>query len=159
MLYAKVPGVATAWQPKLADGLDPGAGYVWFVRAVLHEEAGEAVDSRRLVGRAFLRRLTGAVAAGDRAGSRRPAAGRRPGAVIQGLVLIAGSATIATLQDLRVENGCVPDALRATGGARLAGDNLDVERATGLPCPLTADTIFTDGFESGDASVWSSATP
>ncbi len=81
------------------------------------------------------------------------------GAVIQGLVLIAGSATIATLQDLRVENGCVPDALRATGGARLAGDNLDVERATGLPCPLTADTIFTDGFESGDTSVWSSATP
>ncbi len=159
MLYAKVPGVATAWQPKLADGLDPGAGYVWFVRAVLHEEAGEAVDSRRLVGRAFLRRLTGAVAAGDRAGSRRPAAGRRPGAVIQGLVLIAGENTDVTLQHLGVENGCVPNALRTTGGAELAGDHLEVVRSATLPCPVTADTIFIDGFESGDTTLWSSTTP
>jgi hypothetical protein len=81
------------------------------------------------------------------------------GAVIQGLVLISGAGTVATLRDLRVENGCVPDAVRASGGARLVGDNLQVQRAAGLPCPLTADTIFTDGFESGNTGAWSAVSP
>ena len=81
------------------------------------------------------------------------------GAIVQGLVLMSGPTTVVTLQDLRVENGCVPDALRTTGGARLAGENLQVERADGLPCPATADAIFTDGFESGNTDAWSSTTP
>ncbi len=81
------------------------------------------------------------------------------GAVVQGLVLVSGASTVATLQDLRVENGCSPDAVRAAGGARLVGDNLDVARATGLPCPLTADAIFVDGFESGNTMAWSNTTP
>ncbi|HSN54793.1 MAG TPA: hypothetical protein VLT32_08970 [Candidatus Sulfomarinibacteraceae bacterium] len=81
------------------------------------------------------------------------------GAVVQGLVLISGAGTVATLRDLRVENGCVPDALRASGGARLVGDSLQVERVEGLPCPLTADTIFIDGFESGNTGGWSGSTP
>jgi len=85
-----------------------------------------------------------------------PAAG---GAVVQGLVLISGASTVATLRDLRVENGCVPDAVRASGGARLIGENLQVQRAAGLPCPLTADTIFVDGFESGNTSAWSITSP
>jgi len=45
ILYSRVPGGATAWQPELADGLDPGGNYVWFVRAVLREEAGEVVEA------------------------------------------------------------------------------------------------------------------
>ncbi len=45
VLYAKVPGGATAWQPKLADGLDPGGSYVWFVRAVLREENDEIIEA------------------------------------------------------------------------------------------------------------------
>jgi len=81
------------------------------------------------------------------------------GAVVQGLVVISGATTEATLNDLRVENGCVPDALRASGGARLAGNNLQVERSGALPCPATADTIFTDGFESGNTTAWSGTTP
>ncbi len=81
------------------------------------------------------------------------------GAVVQGLVLIAGPTTEAALNDLRVENGCVPDALRTSGGARLTGTNLQVERSDGLPCPLTAETIFTDGFESGNTGAWSATTP
>ena len=81
------------------------------------------------------------------------------GAIVQGLVLVAGATTEATLNDLRVENGCRPDALRASGGARLAGNNLQVERSGALPCPATADTIFTDGFESGNTTAWSSTTP
>ncbi len=85
-----------------------------------------------------------------------PAAG---GAVVQGLVLMTGSGTLVTLQDLRVENGCVPDALRAVGGAMVAGEILEVERSAALPCPATADTIFADGFESGDPSAWSSTSP
>jgi hypothetical protein len=85
-----------------------------------------------------------------------PAAG---GAVVRGLVLVGGASTVATLRDLRVENGCRPDAVHASGGARLLGDGLEVERATGLPCPLTADAIFVDGFESGNTSAWSGTTP
>ncbi len=85
-----------------------------------------------------------------------PAAG---GAVVQGLVLVSGVGTVATLRDLRVENGCVPDAVRAAGSARLEGDALDVVRSAGLPCPLTADAIFADGFESGNTSAWSSTSP
>jgi hypothetical protein len=81
------------------------------------------------------------------------------GAVVQGLVLIAGATTQVALNDLRVENGCVPDALRTSGGARLTGNNLQVERSEGLPCPATADTIFTDGFESEDTTAWSATTP
>lgn len=81
------------------------------------------------------------------------------GAVVQGLVLMTGSGTQVTLQDLNVENGCAPDALRTSGGAQLTGENLDVERSAALPCPLTADAIFVDGFESGNTSVWSNTSP
>ena len=80
-------------------------------------------------------------------------------AVVQGLVLIADASTQATLNDLKVENGCVPDALRTSGGAKLTGNNLQVERSEGLPCPLTADTIFANGFESGNTTPWSSTSP
>jgi len=45
VLYSRVPGGATAWQPRLADGLDPGESFVWFVRAVLREEAGEVIEA------------------------------------------------------------------------------------------------------------------
>lgn len=45
VLYARVPGGASAWQPELADGLEPDGNYVWFVRAVLREEASEVVDA------------------------------------------------------------------------------------------------------------------
>jgi len=81
------------------------------------------------------------------------------GAVVQGLVLIAGTSTQTTLQDLRVENGCRPDALRTSGGAQLLGENLQVERSETLPCPLTADAIFVDGFETGGMTAWSNTTP
>lgn len=81
------------------------------------------------------------------------------GAVVQGLVLVAGATTQVTLNDLRVENGCVPDALRTTSGARITGNNLQVERSDGLPCPLTADAIFVDGFETGNTGAWSGTTP
>jgi preprotein translocase subunit Sec61beta len=43
-LFARLPGGATAWQPSLADGLEPGASYVWFVRAVLKTDTGEASE-------------------------------------------------------------------------------------------------------------------
>ena len=45
VLYARVPGGATAWQPELAEGLEPGGNYVWFVRAILQEEQGEVLES------------------------------------------------------------------------------------------------------------------
>ena len=40
-----MPGGATAWQPELADGLDPGANHVWFVRAVFRDEASEVIEA------------------------------------------------------------------------------------------------------------------
>ncbi len=80
-----------------------------------------------------------------------PAAG---GAIVQGLVLMVGSGTEVGLQDLRVENGCVPNALKTTSGATMTGTNLEVECSAAFPCPQTADSIFADGFESGDTSAW-----
>jgi len=80
-----------------------------------------------------------------------PASG---GSIVQGLVLMVGSATEVGLQNLRVENGCLPNALRTISGATMNGTNLEVERSAALPCPQTADTIFADGFESGDTTAW-----
>jgi len=86
-----------------------------------------------------------------------PAAG---GAVVEGLVLVVGEGTEVILQDLTVENGCSPDALRTSAGAKVTGNNLRVEHSEALPCPATtAGQIFTDGFELGDTSNWSSAVP
>jgi len=76
------------------------------------------------------------------------------GAVVQGLVLMVGTGTEVGLQNLRVENGCLPNALRTTSGATMIGTNLEVVRLVALPCPQTADTIFADGFESGNTSAW-----
>ncbi len=80
-----------------------------------------------------------------------PAAG---GAILQGLALMTGSSTEVGLQNLRVENGCVPNALRTAFGATMTGTNLEVERSAALPCPEISDAIFADGFETGDTSAW-----
>ena len=80
-------------------------------------------------------------------------------AVVQGFVLIVGASTQVTLQDLQVENGCRPNALRTSGGAQLIGVNLQVERDDALPCPLTADAIFVNGFEEGNTDAWSNTSP
>lgn len=48
-------------------------------------------------------------------------------------MLIAGATTEATLRDLKVENGCIPEALCTSGGAQLLGENLQVERDDALP--------------------------
>ena len=45
ILYAEVPGTASAWAPELAECLTPGGNYVWFVRAVYREEEGEIVEA------------------------------------------------------------------------------------------------------------------
>jgi hypothetical protein len=45
VLYAKVPGTASAWTPELAECLAPGGNYVWFVRAVFREDQGEVVEA------------------------------------------------------------------------------------------------------------------
>jgi hypothetical protein len=45
VLYAKVPGIASAWEPELAECLTPGGKYVWFVRAVYREEESEVVEA------------------------------------------------------------------------------------------------------------------
>jgi hypothetical protein len=76
-------------------------------------------------------------------------------AVVAGLVMAIGSGSEVSLDTLRVENGCTPDALRASAGARIVGTDLQVEHSEGLGCPQTADTIFADGFESGDTTAWS----
>ena len=45
ILYSRVPGGATAWQPELADSLEPGGSYVWFVRAVLRATDDEVIET------------------------------------------------------------------------------------------------------------------
>ena len=45
VIFARLPGGASAWTPSLSQCLEPGERYVWFVRAILHEEAGEVIAS------------------------------------------------------------------------------------------------------------------
>jgi hypothetical protein len=45
VLYARLPGGASAWTPSLTQCLEPGERYVWFVRAVSHEEAADVIDA------------------------------------------------------------------------------------------------------------------
>jgi hypothetical protein len=44
VLYARLPGGATAWQPELDQSLEPGATYVWFVRAIANADTGEVSE-------------------------------------------------------------------------------------------------------------------
>ena len=45
VLYSRVPGGATAWEPELSECLAPGASYVRFVRAVYREHRGEVIEA------------------------------------------------------------------------------------------------------------------
>lgn len=83
---------------------------------------------------------------------RGPAGGT---AVLRGVVEVTGADTVATLANLRVENGCV-NALRVMNGARVSGSSLVTVRSAAFPCPpLGTVTVFADGFEAGDTSAWS----
>lgn len=45
VFYTEVPGTATSWTPSLAQRLEPGGSYVWFVRAVFRAEGGEVAEA------------------------------------------------------------------------------------------------------------------
>jgi hypothetical protein len=45
VLYAEIPGTASAWAPELAECLTPSGNYVWFVRAVHLKDEGEVVEA------------------------------------------------------------------------------------------------------------------
>lgn len=80
------------------------------------------------------------------------------GAIIEGLVLVAGVGTTVDLNDLAVQNGCLGNAMVVRGGAQVSGTNHQVTRSGALPCPPFL-MLFGDGFESGDTSAWSSQVP
>jgi hypothetical protein len=76
-------------------------------------------------------------------------------AEIAGLVEVAGPGTLVQLSNLRVDNGCAPEALISSSGGQVVGDGLEVVGTAGGPCPpVTFDLLFADGFESGDTSAW-----
>lgn len=79
--------------------------------------------------------------------------------ILEGRVEIMGPGTVVTLTDLEVRNGCQPEALSADQGGRVEGTGLVVVRSAALPCPPVIADIFSDGFESGDTSAWSSTVP
>ena len=79
------------------------------------------------------------------------------GAIVEGLVRVVGAGTVVDLNDLAVQNGCLENAMLVLGGAEVNGTNLTVERSAALPCPPSF--IFSDGFETGDTSAWSSQVP
>jgi hypothetical protein len=72
---------------------------------------------------------------------------------VRGSIAVVGGAQVG-LSDLIV-SGCSEARVTATGGGRVVGSNLRVSTSSSVPCPL----IFADGFESGDASAWSSSVP
>jgi hypothetical protein len=80
-------------------------------------------------------------------------------AILEGGVEATGSGTLVTMTDLEVRNGCQPEAFSAERGGRVEGTGLVVVRSAALPCPPVIADIFSDGFESGDTSAWSSTVP
>lgn len=79
---------------------------------------------------------------------------------IEGRFLVTGSTTEVAISDLRIDTaapsaaGCFSLALDVSDGAEVTGNNIVVVNADGDACPL-----FSDGFESGDTSAWSSTAP
>ena len=73
---------------------------------------------------------------------------------IAGQVTVTGATTEFTLQDLQVDGGgCFSVALDVGGGAQVTSQqDVVIVNAGGGDCSV----IFTDGFESGDTSAWSS---
>ena len=82
-------------------------------------------------------------------------------AIIEGKLEAQGASTQVTVVRLLVTNGCSPAAVSTSAGAKILGDRLEVTRAVGLPCPPVVQTgpIFSDDFESGDTSAWTSVVP
>jgi hypothetical protein len=80
--------------------------------------------------------------------------------IIEGRVKATGDGTEVELADLAVDAGapsvagCYPIALIARDGATVSGSNLVVINDDGDAC-----VIFSDGFESGTTSHWSSTAP
>jgi len=80
--------------------------------------------------------------------------------VVEGGLTVQGASTQATLEDLTVDGsaagvgGTLTEALMVEGGAEVIGLGLVV-----LNAAMDLHPIFTDGFESGDTSAWSSAAP
>lgn len=81
---------------------------------------------------------------------------------IAGWVRVAGAATDAVLDAIRIDATaasvalCSASGLDAHGGARVSGLDLVV---VGRPTPNAACGFFTDGFESGDLAAWSAKRP
>lgn len=67
-------------------------------------------------------------------------------ATVIGQVNVSGGATMAILNDFRIESGCANGALRIFGGARMTGSGMQVAHISGTPCGV--ELIFEDGFES-----------
>jgi hypothetical protein len=80
--------------------------------------------------------------------------------VIAGQVTVQGGATQVALEDLTVDasapgvGGSFDQALLVAGGAEVNGLRIQVLNAT-----EDSSAIFSDGFESGDTSAWSSVVP
>ena len=75
--------------------------------------------------------------------------------VIEGRVVVEGSTTQVTIQDLRVDASGLgfTDALVAHDGDQVSGNDLVVVNG------LVGSTVFNNGFESGDTTEWSRSVP
>jgi hypothetical protein len=78
-------------------------------------------------------------------------------AIIEGQVWVTGQNTQVQLVDLRVQNGCQLEALTVVKGAQMEGTNLRTISSGILPCPPLF--VFSDDFESGNLTAWSSSVP
>ena len=81
---------------------------------------------------------------------------------IEGQLIISAATTNVQLTDLVVDTsvpglaGCYTEAIAVRGEAVVSALRLDVRNSVQGIC---TQRIFTDGFESGDTSIWSTALP
>ena len=80
-------------------------------------------------------------------------------AELNGHVKIQGTGTVVQMDNLMVENGCSPEAYLVTSSGHVNSSRLEVSWVNGAPCPAVFTPLFSDGFETGNTSLWSGVAP
>ncbi len=77
--------------------------------------------------------------------------------VVGGFMRAHGAGVIVIANALRVEASCARGSLQSWTGGELVAVDVEAVSSINFDCP--GSPIFTDGFESGDTSAWSSTVP
>jgi len=78
---------------------------------------------------------------------------------INGHVHVQGVGTVVQMDNLMIENGCTPEAYLVNSSGHVDSSRLEIAWVSGAPCPPVFTPLFSDGFETGNTSLWSGVAP